>query len=575
MDKLKALRELMVKDGFTALLIPRSDEFQGEFISDASDRLKWLTGFTGSAGFAVVTKDKAAFFTDPRYTIQAREQVPEVYEHHNISKKSPSTWVSENLKSNEKVGYDPWLFTENQLKRYNSLLVPLKRNLIDLLWTDKEKQSSKFLVPHPIEFAGESGDSKRKRISNAMDADHVLITASDSIAWLLNIRGSDVPYNPIVQSYCLLHKDGSYDLFVDLNKVDGDSYNYITMGRGRAIDIGQVCTHLKLLTGECQVDPSTAPVSLVHALEEASVTVKRAQDPCVLPKALKNAAEIQGAIDTHIQDGLALCRFFAWLSTEPLKGETTELSAAEKLNSLRTQGKHFKDLSFFPISAYGAHGAIIHYRVSPETDIPLKREGIYLVDSGGQYLTGTTDVTVTYTLGEPTEEQKDRYTRVLKGYIAVAQAIFPKGTTGQELDILARQYLWQVGLDYEHGTGHGVGSYLNVHEGPQGISRNYGAGVPLMPGMILSNEPGFYKEGEYGIRIESLVSVIEAPGLKGFHGFETLTLVPLDRNLIDLKLMTESEKEWVNSYHTRVLNVLGPHLDPETKAWLEKATQWI
>ncbi len=575
MDKLKALREWMAKEGLTAFLIPRSDEFQGEFISESADRLKWLTGFTGSAGFAVVTKDKAAFFTDARYTLQAKAEVPEVYEHYNISQKRPSAWVSETLNSDEKVGYDPWLFTETQLKPYDCLLIPLNSNPIDVLWTDRPKPSSDFIVPHPLEFAGESGDSKRKRISEAFDADHVLITASDSIAWLLNIRGTDVPYNPIVQSFCLLKKDGSYDLFVNLDKIDGDIYNYITMGKGRAIDIAQVCTHLKLLKGDCQIDPNTTPVILVHALEEAGVEVKRVPDPCVLPKALKNEAEIKGAIDTHIQDGLALCRFFAWLSAQPLKGETTELSAAEKLNSFRTQGKHFKDLSFFPISAFGPHGAIIHYRVSPESALPLKSDGIYLVDSGGQYLTGTTDVTVTYVLGKPTMEQKDRYTRVLKGYIAVAQAIFPKGTTGQELDILARQFLWQLGLDYEHGTGHGVGSYLNVHEGPQGISRRYGAGVPLMPGMILSNEPGYYKEGEYGIRIESIIRVVELPDVKGFYGFETLTLVPLDRNLIELKLMTDSEKEWVNTYNARVLKVLEPHLDPETKAWLEKATQKI
>lgn len=575
MDKLKALRELMAKEGLTAFLIPRSDEFQGEFISDSSDCLKWLTGFTGSAGFAVLTKDKAAFFTDSRYTLQAKEEVPDVYEHYNISKKSPSAWISENLNSDEKVGYDPWLFTETQLKPYDRPLIPIKGNPIDSLWTDRPKSPYDFIVLHPLEFAGESGESKRKRISEALEADHVLITASDSIAWLLNIRGNDVPYNPIVQSFCLLRKDGSYDLFVNLDKINGDIFNYISLGKGRAIDIGQLCTHLKLLKGECQVDPNTTPVTLVHALEEAGVNVKRDRDPCVLPKALKNKAELQGATDTHIQDGIALCRFFAWLSVQPLKGETTELSAALKLNSLRTQGKHFKDLSFFPISAFGPHGAIIHYRASPESDIPLKRDGIYLVDSGGQYLTGTTDVTVTFVLGKPTEEQKDRYTRVLKGYIAVAQAIFPKGTSGQELDILARQYLWRAGLDYEHGTGHGVGSYLNVHEGPQGISRKYGAAVSLMPGMILSNEPGFYKEGEYGMRIESIVRVVEAPHLKGFYGFETLTLVPLDLNLIDLKLMTAPEKEWVNTYNAHVLKVLGPHLDPETKAWLVKATQRI
>ena len=431
-----------------------------------------------------------------------------------------------------------------------------------------------FIVIHPMEYAGESGESKRKRIAENLKADNVLITAGDSIAWLLNIRGNDVAFNPVVHSVCLLRKDGSYDLFVDLDKTNGDIYNYVQQGRGRLIDINQLLTHLGLIKGSCQIDPHTTPILLIQTLEAAGINIIREKDPCVLPKALKNEAELKGAIDAHIQDGLALCRFFAWLDAQPLKGETTELSAAEKLHEFRKQGEHFKDLSFEAISAFGPHGAIVHYRVSHESDVPLKREGIYLLDSGGQYLGGTTDVTRTISLGEPTTEQKDMYTRVLKGHIALACAIFPERTSGHELDILARQYLWQVGADYEHGTGHGIGSYLNVHEGPHGISRR-AAPFPLMPNMLVSNEPGYYKEGEYGIRIESIIYVREVLDLKGYYGFETITLAPLDLNLIDLTMMTEPERAWLNDYNARILKTLSPHLDSETKAWLEKATQRV
>jgi len=574
MDKIKALRDFMAKEGLSALLIPRTDEFQGEYIASSSDRLQWLTGFTGSAGFAVVTNDKAAFFTDGRYTLQAKAEVSSVYEHYNTAQKSPYGWISENLSAKGKVGYDPWLFTEAQLHNYDRPLIPLSQNPIDVLWTERPAPPRDFFVIHPLEFAGESGENKRKRIASSLDADHLLITACDSIAWLLNIRGSDVPCNPIVHSVCLLHKDGSYDLFVDLNKIEANSFNYIRKGGGRAIDLSKLLTHLKLLEGDCQVDPYTIPIILIQTLEESGVDIIREKDPCVLPKALKNEVELQGAIDAHIQDGVALCRFLGWLDAQPLKGETSDLSASHKLHGFRKLGKYFKDLSFESISGFGAHGAIIHYRVTPESDIPLTRDGIYLLDSGGQYLNGTTDVTRTIALGKPTADQKDKYTRVLKGHIAIAQAVFPKDTSGRELDILARQYLWQVGCDYEHGTGHGVGSYLNVHEGPQGISRK-AAPVPLMPGMIVSNEPGYYKEGEYGIRIESLVYVIEPTDLKDFYRFETLTLAPLDIQLMEMSLLTESEKSWVNAYHERVYKVLAPHLDPETKAWLEKATRRI
>ena len=569
MDKLKSLRAFMEKEGLSALLIPRTDEFQGEYIAHCSERLKWLTGFTGSAGAAVLTKDKAAFFTDGRYTLQAKEEIPSYYELYNISQETSYQWVAKNLSPTDRVGYDPWLFTETQLQRYNRPLVPLKVNPLDALWEDRPTPPQDFVRLHPLKYAGESDESKRKRIGASLKADHVLITSCDSIAWLLNIRGNDVPHTPIVHSVCLLCKDGSYDFFVNLDKVNGEIFNHLHQGGGRAIDIQQLLSHLKKLEGSCQVDPQAAPLILIQTLEEAGIKIIRGKDPCLLPKSLKNEVELKGAMEAHIQDGIALCRFLRWLEAQPLEGETTELSAAQKLYEFRKEGQHFKDLSFDTISGFNSHGAIIHYRVSPESNIPLGKEGLYLVDSGGQYLTGTTDVTRTIAFGAPTAEQKDRYTHVLKGHISLAQAVFPGGTTGAQLDVLARQFLWQAGCDYDHGTGHGVGSYLSVHEGPQGISKR-GTDVPLKPGMILSNEPGYYKEGAYGIRIESLVQVIEIPHLKGFYGFETLTLAPLDLKLIDEFLLTESEKEWVKAYHERIFKTLSPYLDIMGKSWLKK-----
>jgi Xaa-Pro aminopeptidase len=548
MDKIRLLRDFMEKEGLSALLIPRTDEFQGEYVAPYSERLAWLTGFTGSAGFVIITLKKAAFFTDGRYTLQAKNEIPDIYKIYNTAQKTPVQWASENISSDDSIGYDPWLFTEKQLELYKSPLVPLDKNPIDTLWTDRPLPPQDFVRLHPLEFAGESDDSKRKRIAETLKADHLLLTACDSIAWLLNIRGNDVPHTPIIHSVCVLHKDGSYDLFLDLNKITGKVFNHIQKGAGRAIEIRFLLDHLKALEGTCQVDPRTAPVRLIQAFK---AKVVRENDPCVLPKALKNPIEIEGARKAHIQDGIALQQFFAWLEAQPLQGETTELSAANKLSEFRKKGEHFEDLSFNTISAFGPHGAIIHYKVTPETDVPLSRTNLYLLDSGGQYLTGTTDITRTLCLGTPSPEQKEMYTRVLKGHIALSSAIFPKGTTGAQLDALARQYLWEAGVDYDHGTGHGVGSYLSVHEGPQGISKT-GGHVPLEPGMILSNEPGYYKEGEYGIRIESLVYVIQLTKPKGFLGFEPLTLVPLEEKLIENTLLTEKEKKWVTAYQKKV-----------------------
>ena len=564
MDKLVQLREHLATAGFAAFIVPHTDEFQGEFISPHADRLQWLTGFTGSAGMAVVTQNKAAFFTDGRYTLQAKKEVPSSYEIYNTSDKTASQWLQEILGPDDKVGYDPGLFTEAQLQRYTSPLVPISPNPIDELWTDRPPAPRDFIQRHPLDFAGENSESKRIRIGAGLKADQVLITACDSIAWLLNIRGNDVPHTPLVHSVCLLRKDGSYDLFVDLIKMNGEAYAYLQQGGGRVIEYAQVLTHLSALRGSCQVDPQTTPVAIVETLKKAGVSLQRETDPCTLLKAIKNKVEIEGAKAAHLQDGIALCCFFAWLE----KHDATELSAAAQLREFRQQGQYFKDLSFEAISGFGAHGAIIHYRVTPSSDCSLQGNGLYLLDSGGQYLNGTTDVTRTIAIGTPTAEQKDRYTRVLKGHIALAQAVFPKGTTGSQVDPLARQFLWQVGEDYVHGTGHGVGSYLGVHEGPHNVSPRHNA-TPLSPGMILSNEPGYYKEGEYGIRIENLMVVVEK--FNGFYGFETLTLVPLDKRLIEMSLLTELEKEWIATYHQRIFKTLSPHVEGEALVWLQGA----
>lgn len=556
MDKIRALRGFMEKQGLSALLIPHTNEFQEESVAPHSDRLKWLTGFTGSAGFLILTQEKAVFFTDGRYILQAKNEISDFYELYNTAQKPPSIWVKENLSKEAKVGYDPWLFTEPQLSSYRCSLVPITPNPIDEMWQDRPEPPQDFIRLHPLKFSGESDESKRKRIGESLKADCVLITACDSIAWLLNIRGNDVPHAPIVHSVCLLKRDGSYDLFVDLNKTNGKIFNHISQGNGRAIEIRQLNDHITKIKGTCQLDPRTTPLALIQTLERAEVPLVRECDPCLLPKAIKNEVELQGAFKAQVQDTKALCAFFDWLKEQPLAGETTELSAAQKLYEFRKKGQDFEDLSFDTISSFGSHGAIIHYHATHESDCPLTRDGLYLLDSGSQYLTGTTDVTRTVALGTPTAEQKDRYTRVLKGQIALATAIFPVGTTGVQLDGFARQYLWEVGCDYDHGTGHGVGSYLNVHEGPQGISKR-GSDVALQSGMILSNEPGYYKEGEYGIRIENMMKVVSLGDPKGFLGFETLTFVPFDKVLIEEALLTAKERKWIEDYHEKIKMILS------------------
>lgn len=551
MTKRSSLRTFLIRQGLDAFIIPHTDEFQGEYIAPHGDRLQWMTGFTGSAGMAVITLDKAAFFTDGRYMLQAKQELPEGYEIHNTADKTPAQWLREVLLPEAKTGYDPWLFTETQLQRYTCPMIPLFSNPLDALWIDRPPAPCGPLQIHPLVHAGESDLSKRLRVAANLKADQVLITACDSVSWLLNIRGTDVPHTPLVHSVCLLRRDGSYSLFVKKEKVSEPVILHLSETGGSVHDLSLLLSHMKTLQGSCQVDPKTMPLAILHTLEAAGVPLQRETDPCLLPKAIKNKVEIEGSKAAHIQDGLALHHFFVWLTTH----EATEMSAASRLYEFRKNGEHFKGLSFPTISGFQDHGAIIHYGVTPQTDRPLKGNGLYLVDSGGQYLNGTTDVTRTIAIGMPTLEQKDRYTRVLKGHIALAQAIFPKGTTGAQLDPLARQFLWHIGEDYAHGTGHGVGSYLSVHEGPQGVSPR-AADVSLQPGMILSNEPGYYKEGAYGIRIENLMVVVEKPECPGFYGFETLTLVPLDPNLIENSLLTEGERHWIADYHQRISDTL-------------------
>jgi Xaa-Pro aminopeptidase len=580
MSHLSRLRSLMHDHGLGGYIIPRTDEFQSEYVASYAERLKFLTGFTGSAGLAIITQSKGAFFTDGRYILQAQGQLdPSEFEIFNTADMNPWTWAA--AQPDLVLGYDPWLFTPSQLRRYESVTCKaIETNLVDQVWGEQQpaRPSEKIFI-HPLEFAGEAFEEKCDRIAAGLnDTNHLLLSSPDSIAWLLNIRGRDVEHTPVALCYAVLHTDGSFDLFIDLNKIDA-TVNAHLLTKGHVQNISNIETYLKsgALAGSIQYDPRTTPQALVNDLKSTPLKLNEDTDLCQLPKALKNTTEQSGARQAHIRDGVALCKFLAWLQTQPLKGETTEISASDRLEAFRREGQYFHDLSFDTISGFGPHGAIIHYRADAESDASLTRNGLYLLDSGAQYLDGTTDVTRTIACGTPTPEQRDRFTRVLKGHIALASLTFPKGVTGAHIDVLARAPLWEQGLDYDHGTGHGVGSFLAVHEGPQGISRA-SQNVPLQPGMLVSNEPGFYKDGAYGIRIESVVLVTERPDLsitKPFYGFETLTLAPIDLALVDETLLTKAEIQWLNAYHVRVFETISPHLDSDEQTWLKTATRCL
>ncbi len=593
--RLAAFREELARRHLTGFVIPRADQQQNEYVPPSEERLAWLTGFTGSAGLAAVLPDQAAIFVDGRYTLQVRDQVdPALFEPRHVTDQPLERWVAENLPKGAVLGYDPWLHTVEGVARLQEAadkaggsLQPLADNPLDAVWTDQPPPPIAPVVPHELAYAGRSAAEKRQELGAKLAADGLdaaVLTLPDSIAWLLNIRGGDVPHTPLPLSFAVLHRDGTVDLFIERLKLAPGLERHF--GNGVAVhapaELGAALDRLGESKARVLADPASAPAWVFDRLTRAGSAPVRGEDPCSLPKACKNPVEIAGTRNAHRRDGAAVVRFLCWLDTEAPKGAVTELEAAERLHGCRRENALFRDLSFDTIAGAGPNGAIVHYRSTEKTNRKLAPGEIFLLDSGAQYLDGTTDITRTMIVGRVPDgplgaEMRDRFTRVLKGHIAVATARFPKGTSGSQLDTLARAALWQAGLDYDHGTGHGVGSYLGVHEGPQRISKLPNR-VGLEPGMIVSNEPGYYKTGAYGIRIENLVVVtaIDVPGAeREMRGFETLTLAPIDRRLIEPSLLTDGERAWLDAYHARVSDELTQLVDTATAQWLAEATRPI
>jgi Xaa-Pro aminopeptidase len=583
-DRLGALRARLDEAGLDGFVVPHADAHQNEFLPPDAERLAWLTGFTGSAGTAVVLRERAAIFVDGRYTLQVRDQADgDLYEFRHLIEEPVAGWLTEHLPAGARLGYDPWLHTKSQAERLaraadraGAELVPVAENPLDATWTDRPPAPRTPVVPHEGRFAGRDSADKRTEIAEIIKgggADATVLTQPDSIAWLLNIRGADVDHTPLPLSFAILHADASVDWFVAAEKLMDELAPHLG-DRVRVHVPEAFADALEGLAGRrVLVSADTAAAWVFDRLADAEVL--SGDDPVTRPKAIKNTTELEGTRVAHLRDALALARFLHWLDCTAPGGGVDEMSAAAKLEDFRRTGEHFRDTSFDTISGAGPNGAIVHYRVTLGTNRALGDGELYLVDSGAQYLDGTTDVTRTIAIGTPTDEMRDRFTRVLKGHIALAALRFPAGTTGAQIDAFARAALWQAGIDYDHGTGHGVGSYLGVHEGPQRISKA-GGSVALAPGMIVSNEPGYYRAGEYGIRIENLVAVSPAEDIVGGErpmlGFETLTLAPIDRRLIDTVLLDRAEREWLDAYHARVASEVGPLLDGDVRDWLMAAT---
>jgi Xaa-Pro aminopeptidase len=571
---LSMLRNALKEQDLSGFILPVNDEFMGEYVPDSAKRFAWLTGFTGSAGLAMVLKKKAAFFTDGRYTLQAKAEV-KGFELHNLSKLAPEDWIKENADKDAVIGYDPRLHSLNALRRLEQgakhvAWKPVTPNPVDGLWHGRPAAPSGVARAQPLHYAGESSSDKRKRIAaklESVNAGAAIITAPDSLCWLLNMRGDDVPFTPFVLCYGVLAKNGSVTLYLDEARVPQDLKK--DWGTGVVIrPPDMLAADLPAYSGaRVLYDSGNSPVWFQQQLTHVGAVVVEGADPCQLPKACKNSVELKGMREAHRRDGLAVTKFLCWLDGALSSGKAlTEMEVETKLADFRKESPLYLGPSFSTIAGSGPDGAIVHYRVSAATNRSLDRDSLLLVDSGGQYPDGTTDITRTIALGTPGDEMKDRFTRVLKGHIALARAVFPRGTTGAQLDALARQFLWAAGCDYDHGTGHGVGSHLSVHEGPQRIGKR-GSDTALEAGMILSNEPGYYKAGEYGIRIESLVVVKEAEN-PGYLAFETITLAPVDRRVIDKTLLTNEELEWLAAYHARVHEAHAPHLNAEEAGWL-------
>lgn len=592
-QRLAALRQEVARRQADGFLVPRGDEHQGEYVPAAAERLAWLTGFKGSAGLACVLAQEAAIFIDGRYTLQVTQEVNVgLFTPRHVTDEPLSDWLEGRLRPGQRLAYDPWLHTEEQVRRLErtvtglgAALVALDGNPIDAVWRDRPAPPKAPIRPHDLALAGRSSAEKREEIAASLSkagTAAAVITLPDSIAWLLNVRGGDVEHSPLPLSFALLHSDGGVEWFVDPEKLTPE----VTAGLGNAVSIeaparlGEALDRLGKAGEKVMADPATAARWIFDRLRAAGAEVVKGADPCLLPKACKNAAELDGMRRAHRRDGAALSRFLHWVEAEAearsADNPLSEMEAAERLAAFRAETGELRDLSFDTIAGSGPNGAIVHYRVSEASNRSLSQGELFLCDSGGQYPDGTTDVTRTLAIGAPSAEMRRRFTLVLKGHVMLARARFPKGTTGSQLDSLARYALWQEGLDYDHGTGHGVGSYLNVHEGPQRISKVPNT-VALQPGMIVSNEPGYYKNGAYGIRIENLVAVTESPRRDGedrdMLAFETLTLAPIDRRLIERDLLTAEETAWLDAYHARVLEVIGPQLDDAAaRAWLTAAT---
>ena len=587
-DRLAALRAELARQGLDGFVIPLTDEHMSEYVGAYAQRLAWLTGFGGSAGTAAVLTDRAAIFTDGRYTIQVREQVDAAdWDYVAVPQESVAGWLGAHAAAGARIGYDPWLHTagwvaatQDRLADRGVDLVAAGRNPVDAVWTDRPAPSRAKLRVHDDPSAGRPSADKRAEIADWLattGADAVVLTALDSIAWALNVRGEDVAHTPVALSYAVVHADGAIDLFVAPEKVDDAVRRHL----GNAVRVQDRAAFAGALGGlagkRVAVDPERAVAAIADGLSRAGATVVSLRDPVVLAKALKHPAEVAGHRAASLRDGAALTRFLRWCELTLPGGGETELSAAARLLAFReATGRHL-DSSFDTISATGAHGALPHYHVTEESNAPILPGQLYLVDSGGQYRDGTTDVTRVVPVGAPTPEMRDRFTRVLRGHIAIATAVFPDGAMGAQLDGFARRPLWEAGLDFAHGVGHGIGSFLSVHEGPQRIAPpNYPGGAslePLRAGMMLSNEPGYYKAGEYGIRIENLV-LVEPRAMPGgdpdraMLGFETLTWAPIERLLVEPALLAPDERAWLDAYHAQVLARLGPELDPDERAWL-------
>jgi Xaa-Pro aminopeptidase len=582
--RLQALRAALARAELHGFLVPRADEHQGEYVPRSAERLAFLTGFSGSAGLAIVLTERAAVFVDGRYTLQVEAEVDSrLFEICHLTKTPPWDWLAAGAKAGQRIAYDPWLHTPDGLARLKAAatkagaaLVPVP-NAVDAIWADRPPVPAAPVVPHGAEFAGKPSAEKRAEIAKKLAADGIaaaVITLPDSIAWLLNVRGGDVAHSPLPLSFAILKRDGTVDWFLDPRKASSELRAHAG-AEVRLRSPAEFAEALIALKGEkVQVDPATAASWIFDRLEEAGAAIHRDADPCLMPKACKNEVELSGIRSAHRRDGAALTKFLGWVAREAPKGGVGEMAAADKLEAFRRQSNLLRDLSFSTISGAGPNGAIVHYRATEKSDRALTPGELYLVDSGGQYPDGTTDVTRTVAIGTPTADMKKHFTLVLKGHIALATARFPAGTSGSQLDALARIALWREGLDYDHGTGHGVGHYLCVHEGPQRISKLPNT-VALKPGMIVSNEPGYYKTGAYGIRIENLVAVAklgESEGGGELLGFETLTLAPIDRDLVDTSLLSPDEIAWLDAYHARVRAEIGPQLEGAERAWLDAAT---